>query len=106
VDNLPVLNQVKAGQGIPVKFSLGGDYGLTILAVGSPSSQQIPCSSGGSVDDIEQVVTVSSSDLQYDTTTGTYTYSWKTQKAWAGQCRQFTLTLNDGTSHTANFQFK
>jgi hypothetical protein len=29
VDNLPVLNQLKAGQGIPLNFSLGGDYGST-----------------------------------------------------------------------------
>jgi len=28
IRNLPIVNRVKAGQGIPVKFSLGGDYGL------------------------------------------------------------------------------
>jgi hypothetical protein len=106
VDNLPTFNSVKAGQGIPVRFSLGGNYGLNILAAGSPTSQPIACSSGEPVDDIEQVVTVSNSGLQYDAPTDTYTYSWKTQKAWAGTCRQFNLTLTDGSSHLANFQFK
>jgi hypothetical protein len=37
-DNLPTVNTVKA---IPVKLSLGGDFGLDILAAGSPRSQGI-----------------------------------------------------------------
>ena len=30
---------------------------------------------------------------------------WKTDKAWAGTCRELTITLNDGTTHTAQFKF-
>ena len=33
-------------------------------------------------------------------------YTWKTDKAWANTCRQFSLGLSDGSSHLANFQFK
>jgi hypothetical protein len=106
VDNPPVLNQVKAGQGIPVRFSLGGDYGLDILAAGYPVSQPIVCSSGAPVSAVEQVVTASSSGLTYDATTDTYTYVWKTDKAWAGQCRELTVRLDDGTDHVAHFRFK
>jgi hypothetical protein len=29
------------------------------------------------------------SGLQFDSTTGTYTYVWKTSKSWAGTCQQF-----------------
>jgi hypothetical protein len=54
IDNLPTVNSVKAGQAIPVKFSLGGNYGLNILASGSPASQPIACGSGAPVDEIEQ----------------------------------------------------
>ena len=104
VDNPPTINTVKAGQSIPVKFSLGGNYGLGILAAGSPSSQPIACASG-MPDDIEEVTT-SNSGLTYDATTNQYKYVWKTQKSWAGTCRQFLLTLTDGSTHTANFQFK
>jgi hypothetical protein len=43
VDNLPVVNTMKAGAAVPIKFSLGGDRGLDILAAGSPTSQQIAC---------------------------------------------------------------
>ena len=30
----------------------------------------------------------------------------KTEKSWAGTCRVLTVTLIDGTTHTANFKFK
>ena len=34
IDNLPIVNAVKAGQAIPVKFCLGGNKGLSIFAAG------------------------------------------------------------------------
>lgn len=106
VDNLPALNQVKAGQGIPVKFSLGGDQGLNILASGSPSSVKIACDGSAAIDVIEQTVTAGGSSLSYDALTDTYTYVWKTDKSWANTCRQLTVTLTDGTAHEAHFKFK
>jgi hypothetical protein len=105
VDTLPALNQVKAGQGIPVKFSLGGNQGLNILASGSPSSQLIACDSSAALDTIEQTVTAGSSSLSYDAATNIYTYVWKTVKSWANTCRQLKVTLTDGTTHVANFKF-
>ena len=53
VDNLPVVNTVKAGQAVPVKFSLGGDRGLDIFAPGFPQSGQTSCSGSGTYDAIE-----------------------------------------------------
>jgi hypothetical protein len=38
VDNPPTVNMAKAGRAVPVRFSLGGDQGLDILAAGSPTS--------------------------------------------------------------------
>ncbi len=106
VDNLPTVNSVKAGQSIPVKFSLGGNFGLSILAAGSPTSQlSSACTSGAVVDDIE-TVSAGGSSLTYDAATDQYTYVWKTQKTWAGQCRQLNVTLTDGTVHTAVFTLK
>jgi Tol biopolymer transport system component len=106
VDNLPTFNTVNAGQAIPVKFRLGGDQGLNIFAAGYPKSQQIACDLTATVDGIEQTVTAGSSSLSYDASTDTYTYVWKTEKAWAGTCRQLVVKLNDGTSHRASFKFK
>jgi hypothetical protein len=37
---------------------------------------------------------------------GRYTYAWKTDRSWAGTCRQFIVLLMDGTYHRANFAFK
>ncbi|MCE7985038.1 MAG: hypothetical protein DYG89_28015 [Caldilinea sp. CFX5] len=107
VDNLPTVNTVNAGQAIPVRFSLGGDYGLTIFAPGYPASHQVSCASGGSGSSapIEETVTAGNSTLQYDAATQTYSYIWKTDKAWAGTCRQLIVRLVDGTDHSALFQF-
>ncbi len=106
VDNPPVLNFVKAGGGIPVKFSLGGDQGLDIFAASYPKSQMINCDSSAPLDAVEETVTAGSSSLTYDPVADRYVYVWKTDKAWAGTCRQLILRLNDGTEHVANFKFR
>jgi hypothetical protein len=106
VANPPVLNQVNGGQAIPMQFSLGGNYGLNIIASGYPTATQISCSTGTTVNSGTLTDTAGSSGLQYNSSTGTYTYVWKTSKSWAGTCQQFDLRLNDGTDHTADFQFK
>ncbi len=105
VDNLPTENQVKAGSGIPVKFSLGGNQGLGILASGYPASQKVACDGGAPISDIEQTTTANQG-LTYDAATAQYNYVWKTDKSWAGTCRLFTLRLIDGTDHNAAFKFK
>jgi hypothetical protein len=105
VDNLPTLNVMHAGRGVAVKFSLSGYQGLNILANGYPTSSIVEC--GATAEDaIEQTLTVGSGSLTYDGTTDQYTYSWKTDKAWAGICRTLIIKLSDGTYHRANFKFK
>jgi hypothetical protein len=105
IDNAPTFNVVKAGQSIPVKFSLGGYHGLNIIATGYPVSQQVACDFSN-VDSIEETITAGASALTYDSDTDQYHYVWKTNKAWAGTCRQLTVQLTDGTTHIANFFFK
>lgn len=110
VDNLPVLNSVKAGSAIPVKFSLGGNQGLNVFAGGYPRSAQIACSSSAPVDAVEQTVNAGGSSLSYDPQTSQYTYIWKTDKTWSaspgGPCRQLVLEFADGSFLRANFLFK
>jgi hypothetical protein len=106
VDNLPTLNVVNAGKSIAVKFSLGGNQGLAIFAAGFPISQQVACTGGLPVDDIEQTVTSGGSSLSYDPAASIYTYVWKTNSNWKGQCRTLIVKLSDGTEHLANFKFK
>jgi predicted extracellular nuclease len=106
VDNIPALNVVKAGSGIPVKFSLSGDQGLNIFFDGYPQSKQITCDASALPAPIEETVTAGGGGLTYDPLTDQYTYVWKTSKAWAGTCRQLIVILKDGSIHTANFSFK
>ena len=63
------------------------------------------CGSTDPVDATEQMVSASSSSLTYDAATDRHTYVWKTNKAWAGTCRQLVVKLDDGTYHRANFKF-
>jgi len=106
VDNSPTKNVVKAGAAVPVKFSLGGDRGLNIFAANSPSSQPTACDFTSPSSDIDVTVAAGGSSLSYDSSTGTYTYVWKTDQSWSGTCRQLIVKLNDDTTHVANFQFK
>ncbi len=105
IDNLPVMNGVKAGSAVPVKFSLSGNQGLSILAAGSPGSAPIACDSAAIVDDLTDTVTAGSSSLTYDPLADQYIYVWKTDKSWAGTCRQLQVRLKDGSQHAANFKF-
>lgn len=106
VDNAPTLNVMNAGAAVPVKFSLGGDQGLAVLAAGYPKSHTVSCSTGDPTDVVETTTNAGASSLQYDALSDRYTYVWKTEKAWKGTCRQLDLTLADSTSHIANFRFK
>ena len=105
IDNLPIINVVKAGQAIPVKFSLGGNMGLAIFAAGYPASGSIACTTGP-VDAVEETSTAGGSSLSYDASSGQYIYVWKTEKSWAASCRQLVVKFADGTSaKIANFNF-
>jgi hypothetical protein len=116
VDNPDVAtNKAKAGSAIPVKFSLAGDQGLDIFATGTnpttnetftyPTSTAMACDSTDELDAVEETVSAGGSSLQYDAALDQYTYVWKTNKSWAGTCRQLVVKLDDGSYHRANFQF-
>jgi hypothetical protein len=104
VDNPPTVNIMKPGAAVPVKFSLSGFQGYDIFKPGYPISSGATCGSGDA-DAVEETVSAGSSGLQYDATTDTYTYVWKTSRSMAGTCRVFDLGLKDGTIHTALFRF-
>jgi hypothetical protein len=93
----PAPSAMKAGGGVPLKFSLHGDQGSDILAAGSPG--WIPC---GALDGS----TPADGVLSYNASSDRYTYLASTQKSWAGSCRDLILTLRDGTTHRARFTFR
>lgn len=105
VMSYPAVNAAKAGSAVPVKFGLGGDQGLAVLATGFPVSVPVDCSTGapgaGS-----PTANPGGSILSYDPSSGRYIYVWKTKKSWAGTCRLLSVMLVDGTTYEAYFRFE
>jgi hypothetical protein len=95
------VNAAQANSAVPVKFSLGGDYGMDVIADGYPVSQQVDCTTLEPIGDAQE--TQAAEDLVIED--GQYKYVWKTKKPWAGTCRTLTIQLVDNTVHTALFQF-
>jgi alpha-tubulin suppressor-like RCC1 family protein len=106
VQPVPTFTAVKAGSAVPLKFSLGGDKGLKVLAEDSPASAQIDCELLTPMSELKPTMPAGGSGLSYDASTGQYTYVWKTEKAWADTCRVLALQLNDLTVHLAVFDLK
>jgi photosystem II stability/assembly factor-like uncharacterized protein len=90
-----------AGRAIPVKFSLGANYGTGILADGYPQSVRIDCTT---LAPIGGATPTTGGPLEY--ADGQYSYTWKTVKSWGGTCRQFQVKFTDNRTYTANFSFK
>ena len=106
IDNA-ILNKANAGSTIPVKWRIT----LNGVPVSDPNSfvaltsRVVDCGTltGVAADEIETYTT--NSGLQY-TGNGNWHFNWKTPKSYANQCRIMTLTLNDGSTHDADFKFK
>jgi hypothetical protein len=80
----PVYNSAKAGQSIPMKFSLSGYQGLDIIAAGYPKVTSVTCNSTAVVDPLEEyAATTTNGGLTYDATADQYNYVWKTQSTYA-----------------------
>jgi hypothetical protein len=107
VEDEGIVNIVNAGRSIPIKFSLDGYQGLDIFYLDYPSSILVGAAcSGANVIPEAATVTASNSSLSYDPGTDQYTYVWKTEKGWAGSCRQLNIKLKDGSIHMAWFEFR
>ena len=66
VENPPVMNRLKAGNGVPIKFSLNGNHGLSIIEAGYPKVQVIACDSLATLSDVAETISAGSSSLSYD----------------------------------------
>lgn len=106
VENLPIVNIANAGSAIPLKFGLGGDFGLDIFAAGYPAAAPVPCTVTEPGEVIEQTVNAGSSSLSYSPDSSLYTYIWKTNKSWKNTCRLLIVRFDDGTERIAKFRFR
>ena len=105
IDNAAV-NVAKAGRTIPVQWHLELD-GAPVSDPASFTSLTSQAGIGACVglpsDAVETYA--GESGLQY-LGSGDWQFNWKTPKGYAGQCRTMIVTLADGSTHTATFQFK
>jgi hypothetical protein len=94
----PTVTTLKAGDDVPVKFSLNGYQGLDIFA--TPPAWKPGCPSP-SADSSRAFGT-----LSYKASVDRYVFLWKTDPSWAGTCRELIVTLGDATVRRANVRFR
>ena len=102
--DVPFANRLTAGGVKTIKFSLGGNRGLGILA---PISQE-PAGGlrNGRVAPRSTYKTrpFGAAGLTYNRSSRTYSYAWQTREEWSNQCRVFLLKLDDALVHRALFR--
>jgi hypothetical protein len=98
VDANGAMADAKAGEAVPLKFTLDGDRGLGVVtsvtwrtascADWAPGSQQ-----------------AATAQLSYSASSGRYLDTVSTAKTWKGSCRLLVLELADGTQHSVRVSF-
>jgi hypothetical protein len=104
VGDRPAENAANAGSTVPVKFSLGEDAGDDPFAAGFPKSEEVDCGSSADAAGADPVSSPGASGLKHDG--AGYRLNWKTQKEWAGTCRQLVLRFDDEASSTVRADFR
>lgn len=106
VDMGSVLNTVKGGSTLPLKFEVfAGSTELTATsAILSFVQKKVTCGTTIGTDDIE-FTTTGGTALRYDTTGGQFIQNWQTPKL-PGACYIVTMTTQDGSTISASFKLK
>jgi hypothetical protein len=102
--NPPEVNEVKAGKGVPVRFSLGGDFGLKVFETGYPQARTVSCEAGAPVHQVNELVNAKSSGFTFDPVSQRYTYVWKTERSTVATCTELVFRFDDGQERVARFQ--
>jgi len=107
VDMGNVFNTVKGGSTVPMKFeAFAGSTELTSpTAVSSFTTRTVACPGATAAVDAIETITTGGTSLRYDSTAGQFIQNWQTPKK-PGTCVVATVTLQDGTELSANFQLK
>lgn len=100
VDTTGSLDGVKAGEPIPLKFSLNGDQGPNV--VGKTTWQMVSCADGSPV----ATKTTGEGKLSYNASSDRYSYLVATSGSWKGTCATLDVVLADGTTHPISVRFK
>jgi hypothetical protein len=101
---LPTLTTAAAGFTANVRFSLGGNMGLGILKSGSPLMRLVDCTTLAPLGSLASTIAVA--PLTYVASTASYSYFWRTDRTWAGSCRELVLRFIDGSQQRAVYRFQ
>jgi hypothetical protein len=105
VDMGHVLNLVKGGQTVPLKFEVFADGELMSTSIVSYfKTVVLTCGAfaDATVDDVE-ITTTGGTTLRYDSTGGQFIQNWQTPKT-SGKCYAATVGLQDGSTITGFFK--
>ncbi len=108
VDPVPVVNTVKAGSTVPLKFEVfAGALELTDTAiVDTLTYRQVACNAFEDMTESPVELTATGGTvLRYDWTAGQFIFNWKTP-ATPSKCYKTTLLLDDGSTISAYFKLK
>lgn len=101
-----VVNTVKAGSTVPLKFNVyKGTAPMTANIGATFAAAKVACD-GSDVQDPVDFVTTGATSLRYDVTGGQWVQNWATPSAGKGSCYRVTMTTLDGSKVFADFALK
>lgn len=93
------IDNAKAGDAIPLKFSLQGDKGMSVVT--GTTWQLNSCADWSSLG----TATTGAGKISYNHTIDRYLDLVATEPSWSGSCRTVDLELADNTHHTIQVRF-
>jgi hypothetical protein len=108
VDMNGVLNTVKGGSTVPLKFEVfkGSTEITATSAIVTPlKASKVACDGSATLDEIE-ILSTGGTNLRYDSTAGQFIYNWQTLKK-PGECYNVRVGTQDGSfTDIAEFKLK
>jgi hypothetical protein len=99
VRNRPRVNGWVAGVPVPIRFEVDGGRGADVIEEGWPQVAAVGCDFADEPEGGEPARSTRRRRKRR------HAFVWKTDRRWAGSCRQFMLKLKDGTVKRADFRF-
>ena len=109
VDMNGVLNTLKSGQAVPLKFEVfdGATEKTSTSDIASFTPTQISCSSfTTTIIDAVEITNTAGTSLKYDVSSGQFHANWKTPSGKANTCWEVKTTTTNGPSISAYFKLR
>jgi CSLREA domain-containing protein len=102
-----VLNVVKAGQNVPLKWRLLDAAGVPVtnLTTASVTVANLACAAGITAAGTVAAAAGGGGPALRNLGDGYYQYTWSTSKSYANTCKTMQLNIGEGTTHDALFRF-